>query len=119
MTVSLDTALSALHQALDDTVSPHWRWRLRQQLSAVRDALASQQVDGRDGWLAARADGSDRDRNQLMARAAALGPRVLTMLDGDRLRGELSRLVADLDHYRQRVHDIAYDSVALELGGSE
>ncbi len=39
--------------------------------------------------------------------------------DLDSVRAELVRLVAALEHHRQRVNDLVYDSVALELGGSE
>ena len=44
------------------------------------------------------------------------------MLDGpeiEALRGEIKRLITDVGHYLQRVHDLAYDAVELELGGSE
>ena len=32
---------------------------------------------------------------------------------------ELGRLVVDVTHHVQRLHDLAYDAVELELGGSE
>jgi hypothetical protein len=32
---------------------------------------------------------------------------------------DVRRLLVDLEHYQQRRHDLVYDSVALELGGSE
>jgi hypothetical protein len=32
---------------------------------------------------------------------------------------QLSRLLVDIDHHAQRVHDLAYDDVELEIGGSE
>ena len=33
--------------------------------------------------------------------------------------GDLRRLVSDLERHRQRLNDLVYDSVTLELGGSE
>jgi peptidoglycan/LPS O-acetylase OafA/YrhL len=35
------------------------------------------------------------------------------------VRRDLLRLVHDLERHRQRLNDLAYDTVALELGGSE
>ena len=32
---------------------------------------------------------------------------------------EVQRLLTDLEHHVQRLHDLVYDSVSLELGGSE
>ena len=98
-----------------------------------RVALAGAAPDGRregrtgregardgDAWLAARELGLHREREALLGRLAALGPQVL---DGpgrrDRSARELHRLVADLEHHRQRLNDLVYDSVSLELGGSE
>ena len=49
----------------------------------------------------------------------ALAAGVLDRLDADVILSELRRLQTDLEHYVQRVHDLVYDSVSLELGGSE
>jgi hypothetical protein len=119
---ALDHAIDALAQALADPLdesTAHWRWRVGQQLAAAREALSDDQVRSWDGWLVARASAHDRDRHQLIARLTALGQRVLDRLDPERARAEMHRLVLDLEHYRQRLHDLAYDSVSLELGGSE
>jgi hypothetical protein len=35
------------------------------------------------------------------------------------VRADLVRLVSALERYRQRLNDLVYDSVSLELGGSE
>ena len=35
------------------------------------------------------------------------------------MRTELKRLLVDIAHHVQRVNDLAYDDVELELGGSE
>ena len=60
-----------------------------------------------------------RDRNALMTRLSVLGQGVLDSPEVEQLRFELKRLVTDIHHHRQKVHDLAYDAVELELGGSE
>jgi hypothetical protein len=60
-----------------------------------------------------------RDRNVLLRRLAVLGPQVLEAADIDVVRTDLQRLVHDLERYRQRLNDLVYDAVSLELGGSE
>jgi hypothetical protein len=44
---------------------------------------------------------------------------VLECPEIEAVRSEIRRLIADVAHYLQRVHDLAYDAVELELGGSE
>ena len=39
--------------------------------------------------------------------------------DVDDLADRLSRLLVDIAHHHQRVHDLAWDDVELEIGGSE
>jgi len=51
------------------------------------------------------------------------GP-VIPLLSGGGGRGNimhpaLKRLLADIDHHVQRQHDLAYDEVEQEIGGSE
>ena len=60
-----------------------------------------------------------RERVVLLRRLGELGPRVLEEPDVETVRSDLHRLVADLEHYRQHLNDLVYDSVSLELGGSE
>ena len=127
---TLEATINSLREVLDDPDAPHWRWRLRRHLSLVREALAQDpgqdpghdpgQDPGRssDGWLAARSGVNDRERRHLLVRITALGPRVLERVEDD-IATEVRRLLTDLEHYQQRAHDLVYDSVALELGGSE
>jgi hypothetical protein len=125
----MSTALRALEQAIEaprgigkatDSVSVgNWRWTVRQRMAAVRDALAGEGGDPEDGWLAARGGRAFRERNQLLGRISALGPQVLENPDVDRVRSELRRLVADIGRHLQRLNDLVYDDVELELGGSE
>ena len=44
---------------------------------------------------------------------------MLVAPDVERRVRELKRLLADIAHHVQRLHDLAYDEVELELGGSE
>ena len=116
----LETAIKELRQVLGaDATSPEWRWLVRHSLSDVKEALSDQQARQWDGWLTARARTSNRDRHQLQARVSTLAAIVLDKLDTDSIARELNRLLGDLEHYVQRVHDLVYDSVSLELGGSE
>jgi len=85
----------------------------------VRQALSDENVQSWDGWLAARSGVMERERRQLLGRISAVGSGLLDRIDADRVANEVRRLLNDVEHYRQRVHDLVYDSVALEIGGSE
>ncbi len=117
--VSLERAIRDMQQLLAcDTTSPEWRWNVRSRLSVVKEALTAPQAQT-EAWLAAREGTSNRARRQLQGRVTALAAGVLDRLDADVILSELRRLQTDLEHYVQRVHDLVYDSVSLELGGSE
>jgi len=123
-TAGLPAALQTLGQTLDQLDRPglqlgQWRWQVRQQLSVVRDGLVAETGSAADGWTAAREGGLLRERNALLVRIGQLGSLVLEHPDADAVRIELRRLVADTSHHVQRGHDLAYDEVELELGGSE
>jgi hypothetical protein len=118
--MALDQAISELSATLEDDRSTlQWRAMVRMRLAAVRQALAEERPRFGDGWLSARGRGSERTRHQLLARLSALGPRVLDQPDTETSYREVRRLSVDLEHYRQRLHDLVYDSVGMELGGSE
>ena len=118
---------SALHRlvlALDEPLPDglllgRWRWTVRQRMAGVRDALVNEGDQAADGWLAARGVTMIRERNALLARLFDLGPAVLESPDVARVRADLRRLAVDIAHHCQRLHDLAYDEVELELGGSE
>lgn len=116
----LEIAIQGLQQALE---SPHrhhtWRWLVRNRLSSVKEALAAERSRGGDAWLAARELVLHRERNHLMRQLASMGPAVLEAEDIDGVTRDLHRLLSALEHYRQRLNDLVYDSVSLELGGSE
>ncbi|GAA4746753.1 hypothetical protein GCM10023350_34340 [Nocardioides endophyticus] len=127
MTVA-DTGLPVAMQSLSQSVNAYdqpgtsvgqWRWRVRQQMAAVRDALVAEADNGADGWTVARQGGMLRERNVLLARLGALGPRVLEHPEPAVVHVEVQRLLVDVGHHVQRLHDLAYDEVELELGGSE
>ncbi|WP_230486834.1 hypothetical protein [Nocardioides anomalus] len=121
---ALPAALQALDAALDAPRRPgvalgNWRWVVRQRMGAVRDALVGEAAGSDDGWLAARGGSAFRERNALLARLGAFGPAILETSDVEATRAELKRLLLDIQRHVQRLHDLAYDEVELELGGSE
>lgn len=127
MTVT-DTGLPAAMQSLGMVLDAQrrgevplgqWRWQVRQQLAILRDALVAETGNGADGWTVARQGGMLRERNALLARIGVLGPRVLEHPDPEVIRLDLQRLLVDVGHHAQRLHNLAYDEVELELGGSE
>lgn len=116
----LENAIKGLQQALDTPRRQHmWRWLVRNRMSTVKEALHATRSRGGDAWLAPREISLHRERNALLSRLAVLGPAVLEDDDLESVRNELLRFVSALEHYRQRVNDLVYDSVSLELGGSE
>lgn len=118
--MTLESAISELQRTLSSNrTASNWRLMTRQQLSAVRDALSDERFPTWDGWLAARSSGTDRERQQLLGRITALGSGLLDRLDTERAASEVRRLLLDVEHYRQKIHDLVYDSVSMEIGGSE
>jgi hypothetical protein len=97
----------------------NWRWSLRQRLAAVRDALVDENPTAADGWLAARGGQAFRERGQLIARLAQLADTALVSPDPEALRQDLRRLIGDIGRHVQRINDLVYDAVELELGGEE
>jgi hypothetical protein len=116
----LEHAVLGLRQALDAPRRHHvWRWLVRHRMAGVREALVADRSRGGDAWLAARELSLQRERAGLLRRLAALGPEVLETPNVEEVRAELLRLVNDIDRHRQHLNDLVYDSVSLELGGSE
>ncbi|MDN5894640.1 MAG: hypothetical protein L0H93_11510 [Nocardioides sp.] len=112
-------AVSLEQKELSGTALGNWRWQARQRLVTIRDDLGSEPAYFSEGWLAARAGAVLRERNVLMSRLMELGPVVLGEGDMDRVRADLRRLLTDLKHHLQRLSDLAYDDVEMEIGGSE
>ena len=115
----LSAALDAPRRTSSQVALGSWRWTVRQRMAAVRDLLISESAQHQDTWLAARGGLMLRERNALLVRLSALGPAVLDSPDVEVVRRDVQRLVADVAHHLQRIHDLAYDEVEIELGGSE
>jgi hypothetical protein len=116
----LEHAILGLQQALD-APRRHYVWRrlVRHRMAAVHSALTREVARESDAWLAAREQTVRRERDVLVRRLTTLGASVLDAADVEPVRAHLQRLVTDLEHHRQRLNDLVYDSVSLELGGSE
>ena len=116
----LEHALIGLRQALDAPQRHHvWRRLVRLRMTGVRDALVGGWAHHGDEWLAARELSVQHERSALLTRMALLVSRVLEEPDVESVRADLQRLVTDLEHHRQHLNDLVYDSVSLELGGSD
>lgn len=116
----LETAIGELRRILaSDRTAPEWRWHVRRRLSEVKEALGTPQTGHPEAWLAARTMLSNRHRAKLQGRVSALAAGVLDKLDGAAIIHEVERLLGDLERHVQRTHNLVYDSVCLELGGSE
>jgi hypothetical protein len=119
--------MTAITATLDDLLRPGhlpddlgaWRWSVRRHLVPVRDRLLRDHPDRREAWLSARAARTLRERDELLVRLNSLASEVLCTGDVDDLTDRLSRLLVDIQHHQQRVRDLAYDDVELEIGGSE
>ena len=117
---SLDQAIQGLRQAVDAPRRHHmWRWLVRNRISTVKEALRTDRTHGGDAWLAAREMSLQRERSELLQQLTQVGPVVLHHHDIEHVHAEMCRIVTRLERYRQRVHDLVYDAVSLELGGSE
>ena len=122
-TATVTTTLHELLEALQDPPEPGdslgtWRWRVRKRMAAVRDLLTHETTIP-NGWLAARGVVARRARDDLLTRLNVLSPRVMEDADVREAAQELRRLAGDAERHFQRLHDLAYDEVELELGGSE
>ena len=96
-----------------------WRWAVRRQLDPVRDRLLREHAVHPEAWLSARAGRALNERDLLLARLNRLAAQVLSVPDVDGVAAQLNRLLGDIEHHVQRLHDLAYDDVELEIGGSE
>jgi len=117
----LEQAVLGLEQALSSPAGtgqprPHL---LRQRLEEIRQALHAEHTHTGDLWLSARAGHLHRERNRLLARLQVLSASVSDTADLEPARPVLVRLVQDIEHHRQRVNDLLYDGLAMDVGGSE
>lgn len=112
---SLEVALDAPRRS--GVALGNWRWAVRQRLVEVREALVSESMSTDESWLAARGGAALRERSALLTRLRSFGQAVLDTPDPELVRRDVRRLVVDVSHHVQRVHDLAYDSVEVEFGG--
>jgi len=96
-----------------------WRWLVGHRLLTVREALAGEDDRATDDWLASRERTLARERDALLLKMDRLAGRIAEATDVDPLQAELHRLVHDVHRHRQRLNGLVYDTVALDLGGSE
>ena len=113
-------SLASSHLDPDPSVPPAetWRWGLRRQLAEMTDLLLAETPEAYDGGLVAREARGTRERTLLLRRAAALAS-VVHVAPEPVARAEVQRLVGDVERHRRRARDRQWDSVQLELGGSE
>lgn len=97
---------------------PLWRSQVREALAEIRSVVANAGLEA-PGPMSARGSVVLRERSVLLGRVSRGRSLARGDPDLDRLTLELRRLVADIRHHVQRVHDLAYDEVEQELGGSE
>lgn len=115
---ALDELDQALGRLTATTPLGIWRWSVLESMMTARGLLVDESAMP-DDWLADRRSTAMRERNALLDRMSALRLRVIADRDVDQVAHELRRLVVDVRHHLQRVHDLAYDTVSEEVGGSE
>ena len=96
-----------------------WRWDVHRALTSVREELSGEQPRVREQWLAARGRRVASERDRLLARVSEAGSTTLHAQDLTELGTDLHRLGSDLARHAQRLTDLAWDDVELEIGGSE
>jgi hypothetical protein len=114
-------ALDGLERAVltPPRLQQSWRYLVKQRLTWVEAALAADGTDDAEPWLQPRRDRLRRERTQLRSRTSLLAGTICETLELEQARRSLARLVQDLQHYQQRVNDLAYDAVDMDVGGSE
>jgi len=113
----LENAIEGLEQALASSPQQTWRGLVRQRMASVHEALVTERARMGDSWQAAREGHLHRERKHLVDRMRLLD--CSEDLSPERLSAEVRRLIIDLEHHRQRVNDLVYDSVSMDIGGSE
>lgn len=119
--MALDQAIHDLERAAADESAAKanpgaWRVALRDRLQRVHAGM-TEPLGSRDGWLVARMQHAERDRCALLDRISATTSRISEARTATTVLPEIRRLSQDLAHYRQRLTDLDYDAVELELGG--
>lgn len=114
-------ALDGLQRALltPPRLQQSWRYLVKQRLTWIDAALAADNGYDAEPWLQPRLEQLQRERARLMGRTSFLATTICDAVDLEPVRTSLARLVHDLERYQQRVNDLAYDAVDMDVGGSE
>ncbi len=121
----LALALDGLERAVaaPPRLQQSWRFLVRKRLARVEEALAAdhdaERATESEPWLEPRAAQLHREQVRLRSRTSVLAATVHEATDLGAVRESLGRLVADLQHHLQRVNDLTYDAVDLDVGGSD
>ena len=116
-----ENAVDGLEQALQSPprLQQSWGHIVRHRASQLAEALTAESTVAVDSWLSARAGQLERERNRLLTRLSVLGTLLSESTDIDKARDGLCRLVRDVRHHHQRMNDLTYDALALDVGGSD
>ncbi len=114
-------AVQSLEEALHSPprLKRSWCHIVRQRTGEVAEALTAESPVAMDPWLSARAGRLERERGRLLTRLRVLGTVLSDGADAEQAREGLRRLASELRHHHQRVNDLTYDALALDVGGSE
>jgi hypothetical protein len=117
----LEEAVDGLEAALTRPPAAQQTWchLVRQRLGHVSAELTAESAVATDEWFSARAGHLERERNRLLSRLTLLAATVSDGADLESVRQSLIRLVHDIQHHHERVNDLQYDALALDMGGSE
>ncbi|QIK68082.1 hypothetical protein G7072_18590 [Nocardioides sp. HDW12B] len=121
----LALALDGLERAVatPPRLQQSWRFLVRKRLAWVEQALAAdhdaERATEAEPWLEPRAAQLHREQVRLQSRTSVLAATVCEAADLRAVRESLGRLVVDLQHHLQRVNDLTYDAVDLDVGGSD
>jgi len=118
---SFELAVDSLEQALQSPprLQKSWGHIVGQRATEVAEALTAESPVAMDSWLSARAGNLERERSTLLTRLAVLGTLLAESPDLEPVRDSLRRLAGDVRRHHQRVNDLTYDALALDVGGSE
>lgn len=116
----LNQAIVGLDQALERPRRHQmWRWLVRHRVAGVHEALADEQTRAADAWLTPRETALAHERDLLLHKLNGLSNQIAESPDVEPVLGDLKRLLIELERHSQKLNDLVYDGVALELGGSE
>jgi hypothetical protein len=116
-----ESAVESLEQALESPprFRRSWGHIVRLRAARVAEVLTAESPVAVDSWLAARVGHLDRERNRLLTRLTVLATMLGESSEIESVRDSFNRLVLDVRHHHQRVNDLTYDALALDVGGSE